>query len=858
MTDIIIADLVSIEKQLRDSGVNSVRSVEKELAKHLRELLANKRPKGMVVHLNKNSNLPTTALLTNSLGLNIEYFDSPIESASIAILNARHLAENGHVVLLSGFGVAQSSIVSDQISYHCYGTSIKEDIVTPESINTQIGLQPKQIIDLVAMIGDRAFSISEKIGVNDAVKALLKHESIEKIIENPESVQRTVGKVISATKSKIIKDKESINNICFGQPVFSYRAIGRKSIDQKELYSLYIQNEYFEWLPQELQDEHMPKCNFGSSITATTIIETESEAEQLYSKLLNSKGCGVFLNDTGLAVSTRNAHSSFIPTRNHQLQRIVNKILESEEIRKTCFEAKSLYRYGLKNNIDIKGIVCDPTILYFVMNTQNKEKNLTQLCESILEISVRDIKDGAMFSANDTESNAGIGGEIADATYRVSKSLYKSAMADGFSIKSFNEVDLPLIKVLAKMEHHGVLIDTNFARNMLNETQREMDELSRQLNEVAGYSISITDNKEIGRLLFEKLGLPSKKNQETKNYDTSKEALQSISHLSPAPGIIIKLRSLRSLSGTSINGIVSSADERGRVRTTLVQNAATTTRLSSRNPSLHGLPSKGESQRARAAVIAEKKFKLISYDLSQIELRLLASVSGDEGLIKAFKSGCDVHRMTAAEVFGVNLEDVTNDQRSAAKAINFGIIYGQTAFGLAKKLGIPENTAQDFINRYFIKYPKVKTYVSNTIAFGRKNGYVITPTGRKIVTPDMNSKSPAVRSAAERTAQNAPMQAGAADIVKKAMLEVSAKIDTLKLKSRMILQVHDELICEVHIDEIEILAKIVKYAMENQYEFNVPLLAEGTIGENLSSEASQEIPIRLHIHEISDSQTTPI
>lgn len=847
MTDIVIVDLVSIEKQLKDSGVNSVRSIERELAKYVREILSDIRPKGMVVHLNKESNLPTTALLIDSLGLNCEYFSSPLESISKAISNARHLAENGQGVVLGGVGVTPSSIVSDNISYHCYGTSLKEDLVTPNSIKAQTGLEPKQIADLVALVGDSNFSIREKISVNDAVKALIQHRTIEEVVNNHGLVQRTLDKILVANRDAILKDKARINNITSGHSEFSYKAIGRRSINQKNLYELYIKNEYFEWLPQALQDEHMPKCNFGSSITATTIIETESDADQLVIKLLNSKGCGVCLTDAGLAVSTRNGHSAFIPTKgsgnSNALQRVIHKILESEDIKKTCFEAKSLYRYGLDKEIDVKGIVCDPTILAFVINTQNKEKTLSQLCESNLELKVRDIKDGAMYSANDIESNAGLCGEIADATHRVSKSLYKTAMNDGFSIKPFNEIDLPLIKVLAKMEHNGVLIDTDFARNLINKTTAEIEALSKQLNEIAGLNINVNDHKQVGILLFEKLGLPCTASSVKQRYDTSKEALQAVSHLSPAPEIIIKIRSLQSLSGTSINGVISSTGKDGRVRTTLMQNAATTTRLTSRDPSLHGLPSKGESEKARAAVIAEENFQLMSYDLSQIELRILASVSMDEGLIRAFNSGCDVHKMTAAEVFEVNIKDVTDDQRKAAKAINFGIIYGQTPFGLSKKLGVTEKVAQDFINRYFTKYPKVRTYVINTIAFARKNGYIITPTGRKIVTPDMRSKTPTISSSAERTAQNAPMQAGAADIVKVAMLDVSNQFDKLKLQSKLILQVHDELVVEVHNDEVEIVARLVKSALEHAYAFNVPLLAEGTIGPNLSAEYSREITI---------------
>ena len=412
--------------------------------------------------------------------------------------------------------------------------------------------------------------------------------------------------------------------------------------------------------------------------------------------------------------------------------------------------------------------------------------------------------------------------------------LTKSLEEDG-SLALLREVELPLMSVLARMEHVGCYLDADVLKKMSEELGAHIDELKAQVFELAGEEFNINSPKQLGVILFEKLKLDVKKTKKTKTgYSTNEAVLQKLSADHPLPAKVIEYRELAKLRSTYLDALpllVSPAD--GRVHTTYNQTVTTTGRLSSSDPNLQNIPVRSElGRRIREAFVAPEGCTFVSADYSQIELRLLAHLSGDEGLIAAFNSDADFHAATAAQVFGVPVEEVTPEQRSRAKAVNFGIVYGQQAFGLGQSLHIPMREAQEMIDRYYEAYPGVRAYLDKTVEDARAKGYAVTMFGRKRHIPDIHSKNPNLRSFGERTAMNHPMQGTAADIIKKAMIEVARELREGGFAAKMVLQVHDELDFECPLEEKERLAQMVERVMNGVVQTAAPMRADVGFGSN--------------------------
>lgn len=412
--------------------------------------------------------------------------------------------------------------------------------------------------------------------------------------------------------------------------------------------------------------------------------------------------------------------------------------------------------------------------------------------------------------------------------------LTKALKEDG-SLALLREVELPLMSVLARMEHVGCYLDVDVLKKMSEELGAHIDELKAQIFELAGEEFNINSPKQLGVILFEKLGLDVKKTKKTKTgYSTNEAVLQKLSADHPLPAKVIEYRELAKLRSTYLDALpllVSPAD--GRVHTTYNQTVTTTGRLSSSDPNLQNIPVRSElGRRIREAFVAPQGSTFVSADYSQIELRLLAHLSGDEGLIAAFNSDADFHAATAAQVFGVPVEEVTPEQRSRAKAVNFGIVYGQQAFGLGQSLHIPMREAQEMIDRYYEAYPGVRAYLDKTVEDAKAKGYAVTMFGRKRHIPDIHSKNPNLRSFGERTAMNHPMQGSAADIIKKAMIEVARELREGGFAAKMVLQVHDELDFECPLEEKDRLAQMVERVMNCVVDTAAPMRADVGFGSN--------------------------
>ena len=398
----------------------------------------------------------------------------------------------------------------------------------------------------------------------------------------------------------------------------------------------------------------------------------------------------------------------------------------------------------------------------------------------------------------------------------------------------YRDMELPVMQVLTGMERSGVLIDREKLAQQSKELAERIDEVKAKIEEIAGGAFNPASPKQLAQVLFEKLQLPVKKKTASGTPSTDEEVLSELALDYPLPKLILEFRALSKLKSTYTDKLPQMADpEDGRVHTTFGQATAVTGRLAGSDPNLQNIPVRtAEGRRVREAFIAKPGCKLISADYSQIELRIMANISQDEGLLKAFREGKDIHRATAAEVFGTQPENVTAEQRRMAKVINFGLIYGMSAFGLAQNLGIERRMASHYIEEYFARYPGVARYMQQTRSAAHAQGHVQTAFGRRLWLPDILSSRPAVRAGAERAAINAPMQGTAADLIKRAMISLDRWLKKQNLKSRLILQVHDELILEVPEDELELVKENVAAIMQSAASLSVPLLAEVGVADN--------------------------
>jgi len=425
--------------------------------------------------------------------------------------------------------------------------------------------------------------------------------------------------------------------------------------------------------------------------------------------------------------------------------------------------------------------------------------------------------------------------EDADITFQL-KQLFAPQIEKDHLRHLFHNIEMPLVTVLAKMENEGIAIDVTHLKNYSKQLEEEIGLLESQIRTEAGMDFNIDSPKQLGEVLFDHMKISSKaKKTKTGQYATGEDILQQHKNDHPIIGMILDYRQMRKLKSTYVDPLPTLLDRvDGRVHTSYMQTVTATGRLSSNNPNLQNIPIRTERGKEirRAFVSRGKDFKLMSADYSQIELRVIAALSNDTSMIQAFSDGVDIHRATASKVFHTPLDDVTKDQRSAAKAVNFGIIYGQSAFGLSQNLGISRTEAKQIIDSYFAQYSTIKGYMDNAVKDARENGYVETIMQRRRYLPDINSANAVVRGFAERNAINAPIQGSAADIVKLAMVAVDKAMTEANTQSKMILQVHDELVFDVHVDEAEMMKKLVKTAMEGAIELVVPMEVEMELADN--------------------------
>ena len=611
-------------------------------------------------------------------------------------------------------------------------------------------------------------------------------------------------------------------------------------------------------LAQDNSDETLPAIQIDRSRYETLL--TEADLNRWVEKLKQAK---LFALDTetdnldymaanlvGISFALENGEAAYLPLQLDYLGApktlkkttalaLLKSVLENPAIQKVGQNFKYDLTIFARNGIDVQGVAFDTMLESYVLNSTGRH-NMDDLAKRYLghqTISFEEIagkgKNQLTFNQIPLEQAAEYAAEDADVTMKLQQVLWEKLSKEPTLEKLFKEMELPLLGVLSRMERRGVLIDSDALFLQSNEIANRLSELEEQAYVLAGQPFNLASTKQLQEILFDKLGLPVIQKTPKGAPSTNEEVLEELAFSHELPEVLVEHRGLSKLKSTYTDKLPQMVNlQTGRVHTSYHQAVTATGRLSSSDPNLQNIPIRNEEgRRIRQAFIAREGFTVVAADYSQIELRIMAHLSQDQGLINAFTQGKDIHRSTAAEIFGVALDDVTSEQRRNAKAINFGLIYGMSAFGLSRQLGIGRADAQSYMDLYFKRYPGVQTFMHDIREKAKAQGYVETLFGRRLYLPDINSSNGMRRKAAERVAINAPMQGTAADIIKRAMIQLDQKLQN-DPDIAMIMQVHDELVFEVRSEKVAFYSELIKTQMESAADLVVPLIVEVGQGTN--------------------------
>lgn len=744
------------------------------------------------------------------------------------------------------------------------------EIIGKEQICAHYGIcDPEQVIDILTIWGDSSDNVPGIRGIGEvgAKKLIAKYGSLQNIIANvselPQKQQDSINSSLEQIQMSrflvtIKKDIELPLNL--GQIEMK----GTSASEIARIFNRYEFNSLRKLLPQgfvkeDSSDTVTADMEVGAAPTPSvaTIPQVKEVSATEFAAIAAQEGKIAFESSAKGIIAGCSTH--FTTIRENDLP-LLGGVLENPLITKTGYGFKQLYKRLWDKGIQLKGEIFDIELMHYILNPERSHKE-EMLFKSYLNIDLEDIAANAGTSEIKEETTAAqpdlfsapaepdLFSSLADSAVEEFSQQEKNLsgikctlllqlcdkvmqeLAGAGQEKLYREIEAPLVEVLANMEHTGVKIDTVQLKDYSTLLSGELAQIEAQAMELAGEStINLSSPKQVGILLYEKLQLNPKVKKSAKgSYPTDEETLNEMLHLHPIVGKILEYRGIKKLISTYTDVLPLLINPKtGKIHTTFNQSLTATGRLSSTNPNLQNIPIRTQRGREirKAFVPSTPQGVIISADYSQIELRLMAHMSGDPHLIDAFNRGMDIHTATAAKVFKVSEADVTKEQRSRAKTANFGIIYGISAFGLSQRLGMSRTDSKNLIEEYFANYPKVKEYMNNMIAMAKENGYVQTIYGRKRFLPDINSRNAVVRSFSERNAINAPLQGSAADIIKVAMINIYRRLAAEGLQSRMVLQVHDELVFDAIESEAGDIAEIVTQEMENVIKLSIPLVAE--------------------------------
>lgn len=808
-----------------------------------------------------------------------------VEADDVIGTLARQATEQQMPVVISTGDKDMAQLVNEHVTLV---NTMTETVLDIPGVNAKYGFGPELMIDYLALMGDKVDNIPGVPGVGEkTAQGLIQGlGGLDAIYADLEKVRTLSFRGAKTMPEKLIEHRE--------MAYLSYRlatiktdvelAIAPESIhrgkpDNNRLRDLFEDLEFKNWV-KDLGDENVssptaisaadaPEENNSAPIPPAAPIDIHYDivtdkilfadwlkrlhqatqfsfdTETTALEIMDAKIVGVsFAIEAGVAAYIPCGHDYMgapeqLPL-DWVLQELKSILEDASKIKigqNLKYDRSVLLNYG----IELRGIEFDTMLESYVWNSIGSRHNMDDLAQNYLgyktvtfeEIAGKGVKQ-LSFNQLKVEEAGHYAAEDADITLRLHQFFWPQLEKIAPLKSVFETIEMPLLPVLSHIERNGALVDAKLLGQQSIELGERLVQLERKAYDIAGQEFNLSSPKQLGVILFEQQKLPVLKKTPTGTPSTAEEVLQELALDYPLPKVLMEYRGLAKLKSTYTDKLPLVINKRtGRIHTSYHQAVAATGRLSSQDPNLQNIPIKTEEgRRIRQAFIAPKGYKLVAADYSQIELRIMAHLSDDAGLLSAFEKGLDVHRATAAEVFGVGLDGVTSEMRRSAKAINFGLIYGMSAFGLAKQLHVGRNEAQQYIDRYFERYPGVQRYMNNIRALAHEQGYVETIFGRRLYLPDINAKNKNLQMGAERTAINAPMQGTAADIIKTAMIKVQAWLDETKLDANIIMQVHDELVLEVAESQLDqVRAGLIEH-MSGAASLKVPLLVEAGVGDN--------------------------
>lgn len=748
---------------------------------------------------------------------------------------------------------------------------------------------PIQVIDYLGMCGDSVDNIPGIAGVGDktAKKFLKQYGSVEKLLENIHELKGKMKEKVEKSRDIALLSKKLATIITDVPIEFEPNKLRRDPMNKQALEEIFAEMEFRTLSKRILGSELKASTNEpvqGDLFSQAEASEVEVEEQVMVVKEMDNittvphlyhlveskedriklisllKESSFYCFDTetnsmdplnaelvGIAFSIKKSEAYYVsfPENQEEAKQILEEFRSLFEDKTKEVIAQNL-KYDLivlrNYGIELKGNFFCTMIAHYLLQPDMKH-NMDILAENYLNyrpvpieslIGKKGKNQGNMRDI-EAEAVAEYAGEDADITLQL-KEIFEPQLKENKVEKLFREIEMPLVSVLAEMEREGINLDVATLSNFSKELEKELRELSEKILGIAGTPFNIDSPKQLGEVLFEVLKIDDKaKKTRTGQYSTSEDVLIKLAPKHEIVQLILDYRSIKKLKSTYVDALPALLNEKTkRLHTNYMQTVASTGRLSSINPNLQNIPIRTEKGREmrKAFIPRNADYLLLAADYSQIELRIMAALSGDESMIKAFAEGIDIHSVTASKVFGVEITDVDREMRSKAKMVNFGIIYGISAFGLSQRLDIPRKEAAEIIENYFKSYPKIREYMDSSIEFARKNGYVETIKERRRYLPNINGRNAVVRGYDERNAINAPIQGSAADIIKIAMINIQKEFKKNKFKSKLLLQVHDELVFDVCKDEVELVKPIIKDKMENAVYLKVPLTVEMNAAAN--------------------------
>ena len=803
---------------------------------------------------------------------------SDVEADDVIGTLSEQATEAGISTLISTGDKDLAQLVNDNVTLI---NTMTNELLDSESVVAKFGVAPDRIIDYLALMGDKSDNIPgvPSVGPKTAVKWLQEYGSMEGVIENAEAVGGKVGEKLRENIDLLRLSYELATikmNVALDVKIPELVAAEE---DKQKLHELFTEMEFKSWV-KELEEQGVAGSPTSKkAASAESVIEEvdvsiakedinyklvldAKEFASVIDKVSASSIFGISLETIGdhfldqkilgIAICVDMGKAFYIPFLHDydgvpvQLDSAdclaqLKPVLVNPSITKIGFDLKQV-DHVLKNyEINLQPIKNDVHLASYVANSVATKHQLPQIAKNYLEVAPIEIDSllgkgrGKLSKEQVALSDyAPYAAQKADHIVRLSATLQQTLSSNGNLLGLYQYYELPLIEVLNKVERNGIRVDAVALAKQSMQLGKQLEKLQLQVFEIAGEEFNLGSPKQLQTIFYEKLELPILKKTKTGQPSTAEPVLQELAQDYEMPKLILEHRSLSKLKSTYTDKLPLEINKgTGRIHSSFQQAVAATGRLSSTDPNLQNIPIRtAQGRRVRQAFVCDPGNKMLAADYSQVELRIMAHLSQDEGLLSAFSNSQDVHKATAADVFGVALDEVSIDQRRSAKAINFGLIYGMSAFGLANQLNISRGEAAQYVERYFEKYPGVRKYMDETQALADEKGYVETLFGRRLYLPDIHAGNGMLRKAAQRTAINAPMQGTAADIIKRAMIDIDHWLAMGEIDARMLLQVHDELVFEVSEKDLDLLTQGVKFRMTSAAALDVPLVVDVGVGDN--------------------------